>query len=229
MGIVIIRTALLYITIIAAVRFMGKRQISDLQTSELVVTMLLSDIASMAAQNTSQPLMSGIVPMIVLVTAEVILSGAMLKFSFLRKLICGNSLVVINNGEVDKNQLRRLRMSVDELSEELRQQNILSFDDVLFAVVETNGKLSVIKKPEKENPTLSDIGITADESGVEAVVISDGALNDSALKICGVDRTYITNILKKKNLNEKDIFVMTMNRLRKYKISATNGKKYESN
>ena len=153
MGIVIIRTALLYITIIAAVRFMGKRQISDLQTSELVVTMLLSDIASMAAQNTSQPLMSGIVPMIVLVTAEVILSGAMLKFSFLRKLICGNSLVVI----------------------------------------------------------------------------SDGALNDSALKICGVDRTYITNILKKKNLNEKDIFVMTMNRLRKYKISATNGKKYESN
>ena len=115
-----IRTALLYIVIIAAVRFMGKRQISDLQTTELVVTMLISDIASMAAQNTSQPLLYGMIPMTVLVVSEVLLSGAMIKIAPLRRLICGRPIIVINDGKVEQKELRRLRMSVEDLSEELR-------------------------------------------------------------------------------------------------------------
>ena len=212
MYIIIIRTALLYAVIIAAVRFMCKRQISDLQTTELAVTMLISDIASMSAQNTSQPLLYGIIPMTVLIASEVLLSGAMIKLAPLRKLICGSPIIVISEGQIMPKALRRLRMSVDELTEALRQQNIFSFSDVLFAIVETNGKLSVFKQPEKETPTMSDLGLPADESSLEAVVISDGAFSESAMNICKTDKKSIEKILKSESLNVKDVFMMTMNR-----------------
>ncbi|MBQ2152474.1 MAG: DUF421 domain-containing protein [Clostridia bacterium] len=151
MFIAIIRTALLYLVILASVRLMGKRQISDLQTSELVVTMLLSDIASIALENTSKPLLSGLVPMTVLVISEILLSAVMIKSPLFRKLVCGRPIVVINKGKIVQTELKRLRMSIDELWEELRSKDVFSLDDVYYAIVETNGTLSVLKKPEKDN------------------------------------------------------------------------------
>ncbi len=219
MLITIIRTALLYTVIISAVRFMGKRQISELQTTELVVTMLISDIASMAAQNPSQPLLYGIIPMGVLIVMEVILSGAMIRSGRLRRLICGNPVIVINKGVVDGRQLRRLRMSVLDLSEALRQQNIFSFEDVQYAIVETNGKLSVLKNPEAENPTMKDIGLTPKPKELEAVVVSDGEINSGSLSFCGASESDVQGILKKEKLKLKDVLIMTMNKSRKYSIT----------
>lgn len=212
MLIVIIRTAMLYIIIIAAVRFMGKRQISDLQTTELVVTMLLSDIASMSIQNTSEPLIGGVIPMTVLVVSEVLLSGAMITLAPLRRLICGSPIIVINDGKIDQKELRRLRMTVEELTEELRQQDVFSIGDVMFGIVETNGKLSVLKKPGRENPTLDDIGIKTDTSNIEAAVICDGELCRPALTVCGKSEGDIKKLLQKKNLGIKDVFLMTVSR-----------------
>ena len=137
MFIAIIRTALLYLVILASVRLMGKRQISDLQTSELVVTMLLSDIASIALENTSKPLLSGLVPMTVLVISEILLSAVMIKSPLFRKLVCGRPIVVINKGKIVQTELKRLRMSIDELWEELRSKDVFSLDDVYYAIVET--------------------------------------------------------------------------------------------
>ena len=146
MIIIIIRTAVLYFAIIAAVRFMGKRQVSDLQNSELVVTMLMSDIASLAAQNTSQPLLYGVVPMTVLVASEVLLSALMFSSVRIRRLVCGRPIIVVTDGKPDKFELRRLRMSEEDLNEQLRQADVFSLDEVKLAIVETNGKLSVMKK-----------------------------------------------------------------------------------
>ncbi|MBQ1546433.1 MAG: DUF421 domain-containing protein [Clostridia bacterium] len=218
MLIVIIRTAMLYVIIIAAVRFMGKRQISDLQTTELVVTMLLSDIASLSIQNTSEPLLGGIIPMTVLVVMEVLLSGAMIAIAPLRRLICGSPIIVINNGKIDQKELKRLRMTVEELTEELRQQDVFSVGDVMFGIVETNGKLSVLKKPEKENPTLDDIGIKTDESNIESAVICDGQLCRPALTVCGKNADDIGRILQSKDLDIKEVFLMTISRSGKYTI-----------
>ena len=209
---------MLYVVIIAAVRFMGKRQISDLQTSELVVTMLLSDIASLAAQNTAQPLLSGIIPMAILVSAEVLLSGAMIKLAPIRRLICGRPIIVINDGRVDEKELRRLRMSVDELAEELRQQDIFSLADVRFAIVETNGKLSVMKQPDKETPTLSDLGLKGDAGELEALIISDGTISPTAMELCGCSKNDVEKILKKKQIKRDEVFIMTMNRRHEYSI-----------
>ncbi len=218
MFITIIRTTLLYAMIIIAVRFMGKRQIGELQTTELVVTMLLSDIASLAVENSSRPLFTGIIPMLVLVVFEVFLSGAMIKSSRFRRAICGRPIVVINDGKIEQGELRRLRMSVEDLSESLRQQEIFSFDDVKFAIVETNGTISVMKKPEKENPTMEDFKFKAEDNGIEAVVISDGSLSRFSMQLCDVDEEFISKALKKENINQKDVFIMTVNRNKKYNI-----------
>ena len=149
MTISLIRTLLLYVMIIAAVRIMGKRQISELQTSELVVTLLISDIAAIPMQNTGQPLSSGIIPILVLVSCEIAASFFMVKNSRFRKLVAGKPQVVINNGTVDQAQMKRLRMSTEDLSEQLRQMNVFSIQDVAYAIVETNGKLSVDEKAGK--------------------------------------------------------------------------------
>ena len=209
MFITIIRTTFLYLMIIIAVRFMGKRQIGDLQTTELVVTMLLSDIASLAVENSSKPLLGGVIPMAVLVVCEVFISGAMIKNSRLRRAICGRPIVVINDGKIEQSELKRLRMSVEDLSESLRQQEIFSFDDVKFAIVETNGTLSVMKKPEKENPTMEDFKFKAEDNGIEAVVISDGSLSKFSMQLCDIDEKFISKILKKEKIEQKDIFIMT--------------------
>ena len=218
MFISIIRTAILYSLIIIAVRFMGKRQIGDLQTTELVVTMLLSDIASLSVENASKPLLSGLLPMTVLVVCEVFLSGAMLKNSFLRKTICGRPIIVINDGEIQQKELKRLRMSVDDLSESLRQQDVFSFDDVLFGIVETNGKLSVMKKPEKENPTNEDLKIKTENKGIETVIISDGEFSRLSMQLCDVDEKFVKKILSKEKIDQKDVFIMTLNMKKEYNI-----------
>ena len=148
MTISFVRTLLLYVLILIAVRLMGKRQISELQTSELVVTLLISDIAAIPMQDTGQPLSSGVIPIAVLVMCEIALSVFMLKNMRFRRFVCGKPIVVIDDGKIDQRAMRALRMSTEDLSEQLRQRNVFSLQDVAYAIIETNGKMSVIKKPD---------------------------------------------------------------------------------
>lgn len=149
MTISLIRTVLLYIVIIIAVRLMGKRQISELQTSELVVTLLISDIAAIPMQDTGQPLVSGFIPIAVLVVCEIVVSALMVKSGQFRRLICGRPIVVINNGKIDQKEMRRLRLTTEDLFEDLRQKDVFSLEDVAYAIIETNGKISIIKSRTK--------------------------------------------------------------------------------
>ena len=146
MTISLIRTLVLYVAIMIAIRLMGKRQISELQPSELVVTLLISDIASIPMQNTAQPLVSGIIPMFILVACELLISFIMVKSSKFRRLVCGRPIVVIENGKINQSEMKRLRMTTEDLSEQLRQADVFDLDEVDFAIVETNGNMSVLKK-----------------------------------------------------------------------------------
>ena len=212
MTISFIRTLLLYIVIIVAVRLMGKRQISELQTSELVVTLLISDIAAIPMQDTGQPLVSGFIPIAVLVMCEILVSGLMLKSTKFRKLICGRPIIVINDGKVDQKEMRRLRMSTEDLSEQLRQKNVFSLEDVAYAIVETNGKMSIIKKTDKEQPTAGMLGVALPDTGLETVVISDGVISDFSLQLCNKSREWLEGVLRGKNISTDQIFIMTANR-----------------
>ena len=206
----IIRTVILYAFVMFAIRLMGKRQISDMQPSELVVTMVISDIASLPMQNTSQPLLSGVVPVLILVSLELTVSAVMLKSLRFRKLICGSPVVIIEDGKLLQKQLKRLRLSVDDLCAQLRQQNIFSIGDVQYCIMETNGSLSVLEKPQKRTPNAEESGVRIDDNKIEAVVINDGKLNSSALKLCGADEKQIDNILISNNTNRNKVFIMTM-------------------
>ncbi len=213
-----IRTVLLYVVIIFAVRIMGKRQISELQTSELVVTLLISNIASIPMQDTDQSMLSGLIPILVLLVCEIIISFLMLKRSNFRKLICGKPIIVINDGKIDQMQMRRLRMSTEDLYEQLRQKDVFNIEDVLFAVMETNGNLSVLKKPENETVTAKQMGIKTSDKGLQMVVISDGEIAYSSLKFCGLNEEWLFNVLNNENIKIKDVFIMTVDKRRTYQI-----------
>ena len=214
----IIRTVLLYAFIIFAIRLMGKRQISDMQPSELVVTMVISDIASLPMQNTSQPLLSGIVPVLVLVAMEVTVSVLMMKSRRFRKLICGSPVVVIADGKLLQSEMKRLRLTVDDLIAQLRQQNIFSLDDVQYCIMETNGVLSVLEKPGKRVPNAEECGVKIADNKMEAVVVSDGAIIDSSVNMLPSGTEQINNILRKNHTDLKDVFIMTLDGSGAYKI-----------
>lgn len=218
MFISIIRTLVLYVFIIVAIRLMGKRQISDMQPSELVVTLVVSDIASLPMQNTSQPLLSGVIPVLVLVSLEIITSFFMMKHRGFRKLICGSPMVIIEDGRLLQKQLKRLRLSTEDLFAQLRQQDIFSLEDVQYCIVETNGTFSVLEKPGKRKPSNDDLSVSAQDNKLETVVVSDGKLLDGSLRLCQKEEKDVRNILEKNHTDMESVFLMTLDGLGKYSI-----------
>ena len=214
----IIRTVILYIFIMFSLRVMGKRQLSEMQTSELVITLLISDIAVMPMQNTSTPLVSGIVPILILISLEIVFSVIMLKSGKFRKIVCGSPEMVIKDGRILQNQLRRLRMTTEDLCVQLRQQGIFSLEDVQYCIVETNGDVSVLEKPEKRTPSAEALGIEIPDTGIEAVVINDSRYLSNSLELCNLDTKWVDKILKQNHIKLEDVFIMTANRKKEYNI-----------
>ncbi len=200
MAITAIRTAIIYIFIIAALRITGKRQLGELQPAELVVTLLIADLAVIPMQESSIPLLTGLIPIAVLVSLELILSALMLKSNWLSKVISGNPVVVIQNGKLCQKALKQLRMGVDDLMETLRQQGVFDISEVRHAIAETNGKLSVYPQPANSNQPPS----------AAFPVISDGEAVDWALSLCGKDREWIQQKLQKKKCPPACVLLMTV-------------------
>lgn len=218
MAISFIRTIILYIVIILAVRLMGKRQISELQTSELVVTLLMSDIAAIPMQNAALPIATGVIPIIVLIACEILISTFMLKSSGFRRFICGKPAVLINDGKLDQKKMKELRIGIEDLEEELRQLEVASISDVSYAIVETNGKLSVVKKPEKQQVDASMLNVQMEDNGIETVVVRDGKLSPFCLKLCNLSEKWVRDTLAKQNTDIEDIFIMTANKNKDFNI-----------
>ncbi|MGN1432667.1 MAG: DUF421 domain-containing protein [Ruminococcus sp.] len=214
----IIRTILLYAFVVLAVRLMGKRQISEMQPSELVITLIVSEIAAIPMQNTSQPLLSGIIPVMVLVALEIAASVLMMKSGRFRKIMCGSPIVVIRDGKILQNEMRRLRLTTEDLCVQLRQQNIFSIEEVQYCIVETNGKVSVLEKPQSRTPSADDLKIKIKDNKIETVVVSDGQILDNSLNLCGKNEDDVYKILKSENTRLKDVFLMTLDALGKYNI-----------
>lgn len=214
----IIRTILLYAFVVLTVRLMGKRQISEMQPSELVITLIVSEIAAIPMQNTSQPLLSGIIPVMVLVALEIAASVLMMKSGKFRKIMCGSPIVVIRDGKILQNEMRRLRLTTEDLCVQLRQQDIFSIEDVQYCIVETNGKVSVLEKPQKRTPSADDLKVKIKDNKIETVVVSDGQILDNSLKLCGKNKDDVYKILKSEHTRLKDVFLMTLDALGKYNI-----------
>ena len=214
----IIRTVVLYVFLTFGVRLMGKRQIGDMQPNELVITLLISEIAAIPLQDTSQPLLFGIAAIFMLVVLEIAVSVLIMKCRFFRKIMSGRSVVVIKNGEIDQQAMRDVRMTVLDLIELLRGQNVFDISTVSFAVLEVNGDLSVLLKSEEQNATAKDLKLTPKTATLPLPVITDGKIEYDSLEALKVSEAEIRKYLKINRVSVEDVFLMTMDRDQKFSI-----------
>ncbi len=206
----VIRCVIIYVVVIAMVRLMGKRQIGELQPSELVITILISDVASMPLQNMEMPLISTVTSLLVLVMFEVLLSVISIKSRKARKLLQGNSVMIIKNGKLIESSLRLIRYSIDDLMEALRLKDVFDISQVQYAYIETNGAISVELKPQHRTITPQDLSMATEKVSIPCLVICDGEIVDSEFDVCNMTREKLYKILDEKELSAKEILLMTV-------------------
>ena len=220
----VLRTVILYIVVTLAIRLMGKRQIGDMQPNELVVTLLISEIAAIPLQDTDQPVFIGVVAILVLVFLEIIVSILSLKSFFVRKLLNGKSVVIIKNGVVDQQAMRNVRMTVVDLIELLRDKDVFDINDVAFAVLEVNGNLSILLKKDAQTVSIKDLKLKMPDSALPLPVISDGKIIYESLKALEISAKELNEILKRENTTVKQVFLMTLDRNKNHTIVNKGGK-----
>ena len=211
MAVTFFRTAIMYIIILAIMRFSGKRQLGELQISELVVTILISELAAIPMQDLDAPVLNGVVSIIVLVCLEIIVSFICMKSTVLRKLFEGHSCILIENGKIDQAQMKKVRFTIDDLMESLRQKGVSKIEAVNTAILETSGKVSVLLKDTHSPATKKQIDPKTKNEQLPISVISDGKFIKQGLEKSGFSKAYILSILHKKGFkSEKEVFYMTV-------------------
>ena len=215
---VFIRGIILYVLVIFSVRLMGKRQLGELTPSELVITILVSNIATLAMEDVSVPLLTGIVPILTLVCLDVIAGYISMKSRKIRHVISGRPKVVISNGVIDQRVLKELRYTIDDLMSALRGLSIFDITKVQYAVVETTGAVSAYLKAE-EQPITPEWTVSKEPAAdPPQAVISDGDYISSAGQRLNIDEKDILKELKKKHLEIGDVFLCTVDYTGKLKI-----------
>lgn len=211
MLVMVIRTLILYTIIIISLRIMGKRQIGEMQPSELVVTIMISDLASVPMQTIDLPLLSGILPVMTLIVAEIFMSFICLKSRLFRKLISGEPSVIISNGQIIEKELERLRFNLNDLLEQLRISGNFDISDIETAILETNGQLSIVPKTSARQITVKDLKIkNAECDSIPCTLISDGRLVEQELKRSGHGKDWLDKELDKRNMKINDIFIASL-------------------
>ncbi|MBR3679348.1 MAG: DUF421 domain-containing protein [Oscillospiraceae bacterium] len=205
-----LRALILYLTVIFSVRLMGKRQIGELQPSELVVTILISNITTLPLENQEFPLLPGLVTVLTIVCAEVLLSYASLHNKRLRRLISGSPQLVIRNGEIDQQAMANLRFSLDDLMTALRTGGTFDVTEVQSAIVETNGTVSVYLKPEFRPVTCGDMECVGEDTNPPEVLVADGRVSREGMAAAGFSDSMLEKLLKKKKMTVADIFLLTV-------------------
>lgn len=212
MFVTIIRTVILYFIVICVVRLMGKRQIGELQPTELVITLLLSEIIAMPMEDNDIPLISTVVPVMLLVTLEIITSAVSMKSLKFRFLVQGHPIIIIRDGELQQKEMKKLRLTIDDILEALRQKDIFDISLVAYAIIETNGRMSVMLKPDFETVTNKNAGIASEDSGIPCVVITDGQIERSAFEDCNMTDEKLKSIIKRQNIDVGNTLLMTVDK-----------------
>lgn len=205
-----LRTVILYLVLIASMRLLGKRQIGQLEPSEFVVAMLIADLASIPMQNSGIPLLSGLIPILTVLGLELVLSGFALNSVKFRRLLCGKPVILVENGKPIQENLRQTRVTLDELTSHLRQQAVLDLNTVQYAILETDGNLSVFPYPKDAPATAKDAGIQAKKQYIPLTVIEDGFLSMDNLRKAGKNERWLRNVLAEKNSDVSSTFLLTV-------------------
>ena len=210
MAFIVIRCLILYFVVILAVRIMGKRQIGELQPIELVITILISELASMPMQDPDQPILSGILPIFTLAAIEIAMSLITLKSVKTRYFFYGKPIVMIYKGKIYQHEMAKARVSVDDLTEAMRGAGVMKIEDIDYAILETNGNVSVIPKAEKQPLTPQDMNKKpADSNDMPDVIIIDGRVIRENIPQ-GLSEEWLDRVLTSQGVRSpKDIFLLT--------------------
>ena len=210
MLVILVRTVLLYFIVVFAMRMMGKRQAGELQTSELVVAIMISDVASIPMQNTGVPLLSGVVPILTLLVAEVIVSFIILKNRKIRHILSGTPSIIVCHGKIDEKEMRKQRYNIEDLMEELRVCGYADISQVEYAILETSGQISVIPKSSARAVTVSDLGLNISGEQIPHTLVFDGVLDKKELKNSGKDENWLNKQLRANGIKHlREVFIAT--------------------
>ena len=207
-----IRTAVLYILLIGSVRLMGKRQIGQLEPSEFVVAMLIADLAAVPMQDNSIPLLSGIVPLLTVLGLELTVSFLVMKSVAFRRFFCGKPVILIDNGKVAQDNLRRTRVSMDELMSHLRQKDVLDVSQVQYAILETDGNLSVFPYPRHQPAPAEAAKVKVKPQSLPVTIINDGKLSREDLKRAGKDAIWLRDTLGRHRARQDNTLLLSVDR-----------------
>lgn len=204
------RTELLYIILIAVIRLMGKRQVGQMEPSEFVVTMLIADLISIPMQNGGIPLYVGLLPVLGVLGLELLLSGLSMRSVAVRRLLCGKPVILIENGSILQTNLRRTGLTLDELTSHLREKDVLEVRSVQYAILETNGDLSVFPYPKDKPASAQDAGIKASAQYLPITIIEDGALLRDNLALAKKDESWLHRVLAQKRSTVSETWLLTV-------------------
>jgi uncharacterized membrane protein YcaP (DUF421 family) len=211
MIVVFIRTIILYTIVIIIMRMMGKRQIGQLQPFELVIAIMVSDLASIPMQDIGIPLLYGIIPIVTMLFIQILLSYIQLKSELFRKILCGKPSLLIKNGEIQMKELRNQRLNLNDLMEELRIMGYFNLEDIQYAVLETSGQISIIAKTPKDPITKEDLGMKPVQETLPITLVLDGKIEDQNLKVIKRDRKWLYSLFKKNYIkSEKELIAAVL-------------------
>lgn len=204
-----IRSIIIYILVLFTMRIMGKKEIGQLQPFELTIAIMIADLASIPMSDTGIPLTNGIVPILGLLVMNFIISILNLKNVTIRSIISGKPTILIYRGKIDEKNLRKERVTLNELQERLRQSNVFSLGDVEYAILETSGQLTVIQKPEKRNTIPEDFNIIPEYEGIPYDLVLDGKVMEQNLKAIGKDYKWLKKQVAKFNIIPEQALIVT--------------------
>lgn len=207
MSIVLVRTMILYLVVIIVFRIMGKRQVGEIQPYELVITIMISALAAFPMEDIDIPLIFSLIPIILLLFFQVFLSYITMKSVKLRKFICGSPSIIIKNGKINQRELSKVRLNINDLLEQLRIKGYHTLEDIEYALIETNGKLSVLAKSQKRPVNPEDLKLDTKYEGLPYSLIIDGEVVEENLKEINLNKKWLSQQLKSFNINNfSDIF-----------------------
>lgn len=205
-----VRTVILYLVLIAVIRLMGKRQIGEMEPAEFVVTMLVANLAAIPMQDSGIPLLTGLIPILTVLGVELVLSFLMLRSGLLRRFFCGKPVILIDNGKLLQGNLRMTRVTLDELAGKIREKDVLDISQVQYAILETDGNVSVFPFPQYLPASARDAGVTAKEQYLPIVLIEDGRLFEENLQKAGKGLQWMEDTLRARGAEQSTTLLLTV-------------------
>lgn len=210
MAVRFLRSALIYLLLIMIIRMMGKRQLGEMEPSEFVVSLLIADLAAAPMQDTEMPLGSSLIPIIVVFALELLFSTLSYHYIFVRKLFCGKPVILMENGKILQENLRRTRVTPDELTEHLREKGVIDLSNVKYAILETNGQISVLRDSLYEPVTPQDLGLPARPISLPYTIICNGRLISDNLRLSGKTSKWLSHQLAAHQCSIREVLLLTV-------------------